>query len=150
MLDTAGNDACWANGCSPSTPGAVPEGCAPCTLDCYATESTANNFIALRTMPWSKHGNTLYVEYQKGEQILADINFTKVDFVERFDAAQDGWLMKNLYSNTAGALSPPTRSCWREFCIKDDEICIKDDEFCIKDDEFCIKRWFTCAGASCP
>ena len=51
-------------------------------------------------MPWSKHGNTLYVEYQKGEQILADVNFSKVDFVELFDVEEDTWLMNNLCTDS--------------------------------------------------
>jgi hypothetical protein len=47
-------------GRSPTTPGSIPSGCTPCSGGCYATESTQNNFIALRSMPWSEHGNGLY------------------------------------------------------------------------------------------
>ena len=37
-----------------------------CTEMCVATESSSNNFIALRSMPDSRFGDTLYVEYQAG------------------------------------------------------------------------------------
>ena len=47
---------CWGN----------PTGPEACTEMCYATESSSNNFIALRTMPGSRFGDTLYVEYQAG------------------------------------------------------------------------------------
>lgn len=51
ILTPGNNSECWSN--PMTSPG--------CSANCYATESLANNFIALRTMPWSSHGDTLYV-----------------------------------------------------------------------------------------
>ena len=95
MLMEGANAECWANGCGPTVPNTPPAGCEPCTFDCYPTESVSNNFIALRTMEGSKHGNALYVEYQTGQQLLTNINFTRsgVGFIELFDVSEDPWLM---------------------------------------------------------
>ena len=45
-LQAGANAECWANGCGPTVPNTPPAGCEPCTMDCYPTESEANNFIA--------------------------------------------------------------------------------------------------------
>eukprot|EP01046_Picozoa_sp_COSAG06_P032175 COSAG06_NODE_3195_length_5703_cov_94.949143_5_plen_121_part_00 len=41
--------------------GTPPAGCAPCTLDCYPTESVANNFIALRCVQLCGNSTHVYV-----------------------------------------------------------------------------------------
>jgi len=67
-----------------------------CNEECYPTESPANNFIALRFMAGSTHGDLLYSEFQNGNQINYDINFQKVDFVEMYNNTVDQWQMVNL------------------------------------------------------
>jgi N-acetylglucosamine-6-sulfatase len=76
---------------------------------CYPTESTANNYIAVRFMPGSDHGDTLYVEYQQGNMYRrykhdgsvgnSDVNFTRVDWVELYNNTADPWQMVNLVGN---------------------------------------------------
>ena len=100
------------------------QGGANCSSDCYATESTQNNFIALRSMPGSAFGDTLYAEFQTGEQNVADVNFTAVDFVEAYDAAADPWMMRNLANSTPAA-----------------SLAAMSAE---------LHRWFACAGDACP
>ena len=41
-------------------------GVAGCSDNCYKTESPENNFIAVRHMPNSEMGDTLYAEFQTG------------------------------------------------------------------------------------
>ena len=67
-----------------------------CNQACYPTESPANNFIALRFMAGSAHGDLLYSEFQNGNQINYDINFENVDFVEMYNNTVDKWQMNNL------------------------------------------------------
>lgn len=81
-LTTFPNQQCWG-----------PPGC---NEDCYPTESSLNNFIALRVI--NDTSNLLYVEYQSGNQAKVDINFSNISFTELFDAAQDPWMLNNLYS----------------------------------------------------
>ena len=67
-----------------------------CNKACYPTESPANNFIALRFMAGSAHGDLLYSEFQNGNQINVDINFENVEFVEMYNNTVDKWQMNNL------------------------------------------------------
>lgn len=131
VLQVGANAECWGNGCGPTVPNTPPAGCLPCKMDCYPTESVANNFIALRTMEGSKHGNTLYVEYQSGQQLLSDINFTNVDFIELFDVSEDPWLMHNLYNNTGTSRPVQHRAATLGLHTT-------------------LHQWFSCAGATCP
>ena len=72
ILSTTPNSQCWGSG--PDGPHAATARPAPTAWEqrlaaaglsgCYATESWANNFIALRSMEGSAFGNTLYAEYQ--------------------------------------------------------------------------------------
>lgn len=104
------NDHCWAGKCS---------------KDCYPTESNANNFRAVRGMPGSSVGDVLYAEYQTGNQINTDINFSAVDFVELFDVGGgDIWLMNNLANKSS---SLPVDQ-------------LKAD----------VAKWYNCAGDACP
>ena len=48
-----------------------------CNVECYPTEDTQNNFIAIRKMD----SGTLYIEYQNGTQ-NDGIEFDAVDFYE--------------------------------------------------------------------
>lgn len=95
-----------------------------CVQDCHATESLQNNFIALRHMPTSSFGNTLYAEYQMGEQSIADVNFAAVDFHEYHNLTADPWQMHNAYSS----LDPSTSRALHEK----------------------LQQWFNCRGAECP
>ena len=72
-----------------------------CSTDCYRTETNANNFIALRSMPGSEFGDTLYAEFQTAPK--AQTVFDKPDFYEYYDNAKDKWQMDNLYNSTDGA-----------------------------------------------
>lgn len=92
------------------------------TSDCYATEDTHNNFIALRQFD----GNTsrLYVEYQQGNQGRTDINFSATDFVEYYDVAADPWHLRNLAHSTPEAELAPMRKR--------------------------LHMWYACAGSTCP
>ena len=67
-----------------------------CNTSCYATETTANNYIAVRFMPGSAHGDVTYAEFKKGDQMDGNIDFSNVDFVEFFDNQKDTWQMNNL------------------------------------------------------
>ena len=124
-LTPGANSDCWGHGTkmNAANPG--------CTLACVPTESSQNNFIALRSMPWSQHGNSLYVEYQAGSQYTTDVDFTKVDFVERFDVSQDPWHMHNLYNNT-----PLGNHSWQAA-----EVEALHAE---------LHRWYNCYGDACP
>jgi hypothetical protein len=78
----------------------------PKHTNCYATESIANNFIAVRSFPafGSEVGNTLYAEYETGNQGNVDINFTNPDFHELYDNDNDTWQMNNLWNKTGDDL----------------------------------------------
>jgi len=66
------------------------------------------------------------VEYQKGMQSDADIDFTGVDFVEVFNVTADPEMMHNTFNNSRGAGTPvgPAHDA--------------------------LRRWLRCAGAACP
>jgi len=80
------NSNCWGNG----WPNQL------CNETCYPIETPANNFIAIRTMPWSNYGDSLYAEFQSGNQFNEDIDFSNISFVEMYDVATDPWQMNNL------------------------------------------------------
>ena len=140
------NDKCMANctttvpshqypfadaNCGDLTPGknAVCWGGGGCNKNCYPTEFAGNNFIALRTMPSSTYGNMLYVEYQAGNQIANNINFTKVDFIELYNVTSDPWMLENLHQN-------------------EDIIPQPDIDHPTFHNE--LHKWFMCAGSECP
>lgn len=106
-VDLEKNDHCWGGG--------------GCDKNCYLTESTSNNFIALRHTGSSE---TLYVEYQKGEQSKTAIEFDKVDFYEYYDAAKDPWQLNNTYKT----LDPKVKA---DFHKK-------------------VQTWYKCKGDACP
>ena len=103
-------------GCKPPSPG-YPHGDTNCVdltgpdantvcwcggaQNCYQTETPQNNYIAIRNMPGSPMGDTLYAEYQSGAMNqswtnMINIDFTKVDFVEYYNSAADKWQLNNL------------------------------------------------------
>ena len=95
-----------------------------CSTDCYRTEDTSNNFIALRRPPGTAGGDTLYAEFQSGDLTQGDVKFDAVDFVEYYDVGADPWQMHNLASalpaEKRGALSAR------------------------------LHEWLGCAGDACP
>lgn len=108
-LETKPNSLCWGS-------------C--CTQQCYATESTANNFIALRSMADSANGDTLYAEFQTGDLTNADIKFEHVDFYEYYNASNDPWQINNVYKST--------------------------DKDVLNRLHNQLSQWFACAGDTCP
>lgn len=74
------------------------------------------------------------MEYQTGDQLTANINFDRVDFIERFDVTQDAWHMHNLYNNSAGVGPAGAGPQGAEVAALHTE----------------LHRWFGCAGDACP
>jgi hypothetical protein len=75
--------------------------------------------------PQSPFGNTLYAEYQTGNQKNADVDFSKkVDAFEYYNATADPWMLDNAYSSAT----------------KDLQTALHVE----------LQKWFKCAGASCP
>lgn len=109
-VDLNNNSACWCGG-QPQAP------------NCYATESTANNFIALRRL--AEGDNTLYAEFQSGDMQWADIDFSKTDFAEFYDIPTDTWQLNNL------ATDPSTSDRRAKLSER-------------------LHQWYQCVGASCP
>ena len=68
-----------------------------CNQECYPTENTANNYIALRSVG---DVNTLYAEFATGNQDLSDIDFNTPDFYEYYNSEIDPWQVNNLHSST--------------------------------------------------
>jgi N-acetylglucosamine-6-sulfatase len=99
-----------------------------CT-ECYATESASNNFRAVRFMPGSSHGDTLYAEFQRGSlyntQRKKTIDFARPDFYEMYDNSADPWMMHNL---VADPRSPPLGGAK-----------MRDT----------LNAWYSCKGSSC-
>lgn len=110
--DLTNNKMCWCE--VNTTEGAV----------CYPTESTANNFIALRVPATESSRNTLYAEFQEGDQGVADIAFNNLNFKEFYDVDQDPWQMHNL--------------------AKDDGNLEEMRALSVR-----LHKWFQCSGASC-
>merc|ERR1712046_545775 len=93
-----------------------------CNRNCYETETTDNNFIALRQ---GGDANTLYAEFQTGDLDAADIDFSdKADFVEYYDLDTDPWEMDNLAPK-----APPAA---------------------LQERHDALMKWYKCAGTSCP
>jgi hypothetical protein len=86
-----------------------------CDTDCYPTESPANNFIVLRSMPGSQFGDTMYAEFETGDLNRAEINFTKVDFHELYNSTADPWQMQNLYNSTSATTLTALHDALRVF-----------------------------------
>jgi arylsulfatase A-like enzyme len=84
-LTPGANADCW---CQSEQYPTDPDG------SCYATEDTANNFIAVRNL--TAGSNVVYVEYETGDLSTSSIGFDRVDFVEYYDLAEDGVQMRNL------------------------------------------------------
>ena len=103
--------------CGDLTPGAAAACWAlyGCVDDCYRTETPANNFIVLRSMPGSEFGDTAYMEFQTGNQDTEDVDFATPDFFELYDTAADPWMMKNKYSATPAATLAAMHAKLREF-----------------------------------
>ena len=90
--------------CGDLTPGANTKcwGGKQCTTDCYPTEDLNNNFIGIRYMKGSAQGDVLYAEFQHGNQIVEDIDFSHVNFRELYNNTVDPWQMNNLIPNGSG------------------------------------------------
>ena len=105
-----------------------------CNVECYATESTANNFRAIRQVvtPAVDGGlveaaaspDRLYAEFATGDQSESDVEFAHPDFYELYDMATDEWHQRNVYASTPNA----TR----------EELHAR------------LAMWFACAGSECP
>ena len=104
-LDTLPNNLCWSPVCNQT---------------CYPTENAMNNFIAIRRFD----DDLLYAEYAIGNQSKADINFSKPDFYEVFNATRDVWMMDNLWP--------------------------LDDSNLSKKLHMELHSWFHCKGITCP
>ena len=113
-LSAAPNAECW---------GPSPQGC---DANCYATETTQNNYLALRALD-DAGGGLLYVEYQNGTLFDADVDFSRADFFELFNASDDPWMMENIYEATS-ASDPALVASLHER----------------------LRAWFACAGETCP
>jgi len=100
-----------------------------CNMSCYPTETLANNFIAIRSMPGSTLGDTLYAEFQYGSQIKRNISFDAVDFVELYNATADPWMMKNLAAGADGKIAPPSKHPLLHAALR---------------------KFFECKGSTCP
>jgi len=107
--DLDNNSKCWAG---------------KCTTDCYPTEDRTNNFIAVRNMPGSELGDTLYAEFETGDQKESNLEFIKPDFIEYYNHSSDPWQMNNLHK----AATPTMMQALHKK----------------------VHRWFNCAGSSCP
>ncbi|CAE8613901.1 unnamed protein product [Polarella glacialis] len=88
-VDLASNSKCWCNHNTAQEP------------DCYPTETSANNFAALRTFTVEGANHLLYAEFQPGDQAESNIDFKKADFTELFDVQNDPWEMNNLANDPA-------------------------------------------------
>jgi len=120
-LTPGNNEVCWGGN--------------QCTTSCYATESPANNWIALRTMPDSQFGDQTYAEFQSGNQKQANIDFSEVDFVENYNNTADPWQLNNLASNSNGSVRDWTSTdSATQRTAKLHEV---------------LRKWYTCAGDSC-
>lgn len=100
-----------------------------CSGNCYPTETAANNFIAIRNMPGSELGDTLYAEYQSGAANqtwtnMIPIDFKTADFVEYYDSSKDKWQMNNLHKTADKATLAKLHAK--------------------------VQAWYKCAGDNCP
>lgn len=111
--------------CGDLTPGANANCWAlyGCSTDCYPTESPANNFIVLRSMPGSEFGDTMYAEFQTGNQNNADVDFANPDFHELYNCTADPWQMQNLYNETSSNTLTALHSALRVFASCSGDAC---------------------------
>lgn len=105
-VDLADKEGCW--------------GGKACNQDCYATESNANNWRALRNLK----DDFLYAEFETGDQGSRDLVFDKPDFYELYNMSTDPWSLHNLYSTTP----KPSLERMRKR----------------------LQAWYECVGAACP
>ena len=117
-LSTTPNGACWG---TEQDTGVKPATDQECDVDCYPTEDERNNFIGLR------RADLLYVEYQTGDQGVANVSFEKPDFFELFNASNDPWLTTNIYGDVLD-LQPDVIAELHESA----------------------QRWFGCSTTQCP
>jgi len=106
--DLENNQVCW----SPKIPSESM---------CYMTEDRTNNFIALRQIDGSH--NSLYAEFQTGNQLVSDVDFQHVDSVEYYDLSLDPWQLQN----RAHELPAETHDWFHKR----------------------LQSWYECAGLSC-
>jgi N-acetylglucosamine-6-sulfatase len=109
-LTPGNNSQCWGGG--------------GCDQNCYATENPQNNFIGIRFMAGSIHGDILYAEFQAGHQRAADVDFSFVDFVELYNCTNDPWQMSNLIDNPT---APPSNKVLHDT----------------------LHQWYNCKGETC-
>jgi len=132
-VDLEGRSGCW--------------GPPLCTEECYPTESSANNWRAVRQVApaveaeWRRpslaaveeaaaaeeaagQADFLYAEFVTGDQGDADLNFSKPDFYELYDMATDAWSMRNVYAATPKARLDRMRAR--------------------------LSLWYDCLGDTCP
>ncbi|KAL1515903.1 hypothetical protein AB1Y20_002517 [Prymnesium parvum] len=96
-----------------------------CSSECFPTESLQNNFVALRHVAGSPFGDSLYAEFQAGQQDVPAIDFCAPPIhIELFNITQDPWQMDNLHSSASAALERKLRGK--------------------------LHSWLTCQGATCP
>jgi len=115
-----------------------------CNVECYATESPANNFRAIRQIgqggdslqvnvahttkaarAWpDASAEFLYAEFATGDQDKQEITFDEPDFFELYNMSTDTWHQLNIYGRVPNATR--TRLHAR------------------------LSAWFECAGNSCP
>jgi len=93
-----------------------------CKSNCYPTEDSSNNFIALRSL--TPDDNTLYAEFQKGDLADGKVEFDAVDFKEFYDVSADPWEMNNIVHTVPTA-----------------QLAAKHEK---------LHRWFNCVGDACP
>ena len=75
----------------------------------------------------ARGGGLLYVEYQNGTLFDADVDFSRADFFELFNASDDPWMMNNIYEATSASDPELVASLHGR-----------------------LRAWFACAGEACP
>ena len=77
-------------------------------------------------MAGPRFGDTLYAEFQTGEQNDVNIDFKTVSFVEYFNTTADPWMMTNLAAGSAAPASTLAK--------------LKNE----------LHKWYACASDACP
>ena len=100
-----------------------------CKYDCYPTETSANNFVAIRHVGGAgAFGDSLYAEFQTGHpngHVDNDhVDFSSPRWVELFNVTRDPWQMNNTYATTGSAL--------RNLLQRK------------------LRTWLECTGVTCP
>ena len=109
-VDLEGFSGCWG-----------PAAGDACHIECYPTESPANNWRALRSVGDEDY---LYAEFETGDQSQRDIIFEAPDFYELYEMDTDPWSLHNVYKSAPKARLEKMQSR--------------------------LKEWYECAGAACP